>query len=170
MTEITFKTKYDLGAIGTGHKKLTVTSWNGGDYKFDIRDWYDNGNAGKGIALTKGELKALFDLLEAMETTDELSNILSSDEPTETTETTEESSETYPDDIDSKFKELDKLFKDFKVEKKYGIMEFAKESGNRLQYYVTKDSKQFPEYEDLVKKLELKSFVTDKGNLYIYTL
>lgn len=167
MAEITFKTKYDLGAIGTGHKKLTVTSWNGGDYKFDIRDWYDNGNAGKGIALTKGELKALFDLLEAMETTDELSNILSSDEPTETAE---EPTETYPDDIDGKFKELDKLFKDFKVEKKYDTMEFAKESGNRLQYHVTKGDKKFPKYEDLVKKLELKSFVTDKGNLYIYTL
>ena len=171
-----------------------------GEYKFDIRDWYENGNVGKGITLTLGELKSLFDLLEKMSTPDESVNELSSDdldalfntdsasdsnteEPTNTTtkESTVLDSDAllemltsdvpdYPDDINDKFKELDKLFDGFDVNKKYDTMEFAKESGNRLQYTVTKGSKDFPKYDDVVEKLGLKSFVTGKGNLFIYTL
>lgn len=150
MADLTFKTKVDFGNIG-GNKKLTFTSWNGGDYKFDIRDWYDNGNVGKGITLTKKELKALYDLL--VDASDEL-------------EITEE---TFPDKIQNTFDELDKMFKGFKTKKDYGKMPFA--NGKRLQYYVKKGNKTLPKIKEAdLKKLGVNHFITNKGNLYIYTL
>ena len=150
MADLTFKTKIDFGKIG-GNKKLTLTSWNGGDYKFDIRDWYDNGNVGKGITLTKKELKALYDLL--VDASDEL----------EITEAT------FPDKIQKTFDELDKMFKGFKTKKDYGKMPFA--NGKRLQYYVEKGKKTLPKIKETdFKKLGVSHFITNKGNLYIYTL
>lgn len=185
MTDVTFKIKNDLGSIGNGHKKLTVMSWNGGDYKFDIRDWYDNGNVGKGISLTKGELKSLYDLLADLlevkddDTVEDLSNILETDDESEIVEETVEEvedeneielEETTDDNIDNIFKKLDKLFKGFTTSKDYSVMPFAKESGKRIQYSVLKSKKDFPKYETTVEELGLKSYITKQGNLYIYTL
>lgn len=179
MADLTFKTKVDFGSIG-GKKKLTYTSWNDGEYKFDIRDWYDNGNVGKGITLTKDELKSLYGLLKNVydtqsEETISLDDFLN-DEVKDDTEpnndvvepTTEQK---YPDKIQKIFDELDKMYGDYETERDYGVMAFAEASGERLQYMVKKkDGKNFRISETALNKLGLKHFITDKGNLYIYTL
>lgn len=173
MADVKFEIKKDLGSIG-GKKKLTYTAWNGNAPKFDIRDWYDNGNAGKGVALDKAELESLYKLLQtvfesAEETTEEvIENPWDKEETTEPEEKDEvlELLNTYPEDVQKKFDALDKLFNGFTVEKAYGKMPFAE--GNRLQYSVAKGK--FPKYEGTLKKLGLNWFITDIGNLYIYTL
>ena len=161
MADITFKTKIDFGNFG-GNKKLTFTSWNDGEYKFDIRDWYEGGKVGKGITLTKTELLALYNLLENMDTDVE------DDVEEDIEEVIEEIDEDlFPEEIQKKVDSLDKLFKGFKTERTYGELPFTK--GERLQYLVEKGKKAFPSYEKPLEKLGLKSFVTGKGNLYIYT-
>ncbi len=57
-----------VGEISTtagGYKKeLNLISWNGGEAKYDIRDWNnDHSRSSKGITLTLEELKNLRDLL-----------------------------------------------------------------------------------------------------------
>jgi len=48
-------------------KKLNLISWNARDAKYDLRDWApDNEKMGKGITLTKDELKELRDVLNNM--------------------------------------------------------------------------------------------------------
>ncbi|NBI06168.1 YdbC family protein [Senegalia massiliensis] len=48
-------------------KKLNLISWNSRDAKYDLRDWApDNEKMGKGITLTKDELKELRDVLNNM--------------------------------------------------------------------------------------------------------
>ena len=174
MADVKFEIKKDLGSIG-GKKKLTYTAWNGNAPKFDIRDWYDNGNAGKGVTLDKKELESLYGLLQtvfesAEETTEEvIENPWDAEEETTEPEKKDEVLEllnTYPEDVQKKFDALDELFKGMTVEKAYGQMPFA--DGDRLQYSVKKGK--FPKYEDKLKKLGLNWFVTDMGNLYIYTL
>ena len=187
MGNLTFKTKADFGKIG-GNKKLTFTSWNGGDYKFDIRDWYDNGNVGKGITLTKEELKSLYDLLLGMEdkeedkTDDNTDCDFSSLFEVENNETKEDdasndmtlfasetSEKTFPDKIQKIFDALDKMFDGFVTEKDYGKMPFA--DGDRLQYYVKLGNKKLPVIKEAdLKELGVSHFITNKGNLYIYTL
>lgn len=187
MADLTFKTKVDFGKIG-GNKKLTFTSWNGGDYKFDIRDWYDNGNVGKGITLTKEELKALYDLLLGMEDnpedkTDEntdcdfsslfdASDNEATDNDTDNDMTlfaSETNEKTFPNKIQKIFDALDKMFDGFVTEKDYGKMPFA--DGDRLQYYVKLSNKKLPAIKEAdLKKLGVSHFITNKGNLYIYTL
>ena len=42
-------------------KELNLISWNGGEPKYDIRDWSaDHEKMGKGITLTKEEAKQLY--------------------------------------------------------------------------------------------------------------
>ena len=174
MAELTFETKIDFGGIG-GRKKLTFTSWNNNAPRYDIRDWYENGSAGKGITLDVTELQKLFEILKQM---DENGQFAEKEEPeempfgdsveeTKAEETTEEPKE-FPKAVQKVFETLDKLFEGFEITKDYGEMPFAK--GNRVQYTVAKSKKKFPKYEDTLEKLKLKSFVTNKGNLYIYTL
>ena len=176
MADITFKTQIDFGNFG-GNKKLTFTSWNGNAPRYDIRDWYDD-KAGKGITLDKSELKTLYDLLCDMfddsvpaddkEDDIDIDAILNGeeeqislfDEPTDEPK--------YPEAIQKIFDVLDKLFDGFSTLKDYGKMPFA--DGERLQFYVKKENKDFPAYEDVLKDLGVKSFITGKGNLYIYTL
>lgn len=173
MTDIKFEIKKDLGSIG-GKKKLTYTAWNGNAPKFDIRDWYENGNAGKGVTLDKAELESLYKLLQTVfesaeeETEEVIENPWDKEETTAPEEKDEvlELLNTYPKNIQKKFDALDELFKGFTVEKAYGTMPFA--DGDRLQYSVKKGK--FPSYEKTLKKLGLNWFVTDMGNLYIYTL
>ena len=74
----------------------------------------------------------------------------------------------YPAEIQQKFKVLEEMFSGFKTEKMYGKMPFA--DGDRLQFCVTKNDKPFDVKENDLKELGVKWFITDKGNLYIYTL
>lgn len=181
MADLKYEVKIDFGSIG-GKKKLTFTSWNDNAPRYDIRDWYEN-NVGKGITLDKDELKNLYELLSTMfedESEEAVENPWDSEEEEQTTlfdesvieELTDlikgESESKYPKKVQKAFNELDKLFKGFKTEKAYGKMPFA--DGDRLQYSVTKGKKAFPDYEAKLDELELKSFITNKGNLYIYTL
>ena len=49
-------------------KELRSISWNNREAKFDIREWSPDGSKmGKGITISKEELKALKGLLEDME-------------------------------------------------------------------------------------------------------
>ena len=181
MSDVKFEIKKDLGNIG-GRKKLTYTSWNGNAPRFDVRDWYDNGNAGKGITFDKDELESLYGLLQNIfekpaeeiveETEEESEEAFENPWDKEEVAEPEPKDETlellnaYPDDIQKKFDALDDLFKGLTTEKAYGKMPFA--DGDRLQYSVKKAN--FPDYEDTLTSLELKWFITDAGNLYIYTL
>lgn len=188
MADLTFELKIDFGNIG-GKKKLTFMSWNGNAPRYDIRDWYSDDKCGKGITLDKEELKSLYGILEAMfeeevdeEVEDEVEETIEEetveeqitlfDEPEETTEdeaTEEDTTDNYPKEIQAIFKTLDGLFEEFTTEKAYGQMPFA--DGERIQYLVKKSDDGFPEkYNEMLEELGLKSFITDKGNLYIYTL
>ena len=177
MADIKFNTKYDFGNIG-GNKRLTYTSWNDGDYKFDIRSWYDNGNMGKGISLTKTELKSLYDILGALYSEDvtETENVaeddffnIDSDDSDSSDDSDDIDDIVYPKDIQKKFDKLDEIFDGYEIEKDYGIMPFAKDKGNRLQYKVLKYDKDVALVEDDLTELGLKNFMTNKGNLYIYS-
>lgn len=174
MADIKFETKLDFGKISDkSNKRLTYTSWNDGDFKFDIRDWYDNGNVGKGITLTKTELKSLYDLMGEVfgAESDDLPDLdnFTDKEVKDDTEPSD-ASEDYPEDIKNIFDKLDEVFKDFTVSKAYDVMPFATSCGKRVQYLVRKGRKKLPDYENIVADLKLNSFVTDKGNLFIYTL
>ncbi|MBT1318417.1 hypothetical protein FCL64_01970 [Mycoplasma bovis] len=53
-----------LTTAGGYKKELNLISWNGGEAKYDIRDWNnDHSRSSKGITLTLEELKNLRDLL-----------------------------------------------------------------------------------------------------------
>ena len=60
----------ELGAISEGskgwRKELNRISWNGGEPKYDIRDWSPNHEKmGKGITLTEYELRQLKEMIDA---------------------------------------------------------------------------------------------------------
>ena len=49
-------------------KELNLISWNDREAKYDLRDWApDNVKMGKGITLSKEELKALKDILNGLD-------------------------------------------------------------------------------------------------------
>lgn len=49
-------------------KELRLISWNDREPKYDIREWSPDGDKmGKGVTLTKEELKALKEMLNTME-------------------------------------------------------------------------------------------------------
>ena len=54
-----------LSEIAKGWKKeLNLISWNGGASKYDIRDWApQHEKMGKGITLSKDEIKELYKIL-----------------------------------------------------------------------------------------------------------
>lgn len=48
-------------------KEINLVSWNGGEPKYDIRNWHpDREKCGKGIALTRDEAIALMDALNSV--------------------------------------------------------------------------------------------------------
>ena len=60
--------KYEIGVISESlkgwRKELNLVSWNGGEPKYDIRDWAPgHEKMGKGITLTKEEVQKLYKLL-----------------------------------------------------------------------------------------------------------
>lgn len=68
MADIKFDIVEELGVLSESPKgwtkELNLVSWNGGDPKYDIRDWApDHEKMGKGVTLTKEEAKELYILL-----------------------------------------------------------------------------------------------------------
>lgn len=71
MAEIKFEIKEHIGVIAEGSKgwkkELNLISWNGGETKYDIRDWSpEHEKMGKGVTLNSEELHALKNLLETI--------------------------------------------------------------------------------------------------------
>ena len=68
MAEFTYKIIQHLGVLSEGSKgwkrELNLVSWNGGDPKYDLRDWSPNHDKmGKGISLSVEELDELKSIL-----------------------------------------------------------------------------------------------------------
>ena len=71
-TKITFTIEEELGDLSVASngwkKRLTYTSWNGRNPKFDLRSWSDDHNAmTKGLTLTKEEMVKLKEILNAID-------------------------------------------------------------------------------------------------------
>ena len=71
MAELKFEVTEQLGTIGEGSKgwkkELNLVSWNDRKAKADIRDWDEtHQKMGKGLTLTKEELKNLKNLLNSI--------------------------------------------------------------------------------------------------------
>ncbi|MGL4402370.1 MAG: YdbC family protein [Fusobacteriaceae bacterium] len=72
MAEIKFDILEKLGVIGESSKgwtrEVNVVSWNNRKGKIDIRDWDEHHEKmGKGITLSKEELKALKEILDGID-------------------------------------------------------------------------------------------------------
>ena len=72
MSDIKYEIVKKLGVLSKSAsgwaKELNLISWNDREPKYDIRDWsMDGTKMGKGVTLSKEELKALKDLLNGME-------------------------------------------------------------------------------------------------------
>lgn len=70
-TEVKREVKCIYGELSSNErgwsKKVTITSWNGGEDKLDIRDWNtDMTRCGKGISLTNQEAFNLYKILDNM--------------------------------------------------------------------------------------------------------
>ncbi|PJI07409.1 MULTISPECIES: YdbC family protein [Clostridium] len=69
MAEVKFDIIKNLGVISEGargwKKEINIMSWNGRKAKIDIRDWDEaHSKMGKGITLSKDELKKLKEILD----------------------------------------------------------------------------------------------------------
>ncbi|MDR2005693.1 MAG: hypothetical protein LBP78_00385 [Acidaminococcales bacterium] len=65
-----FEVVNELGVISEGskgwRKEFNRVSWNGGEPKYDIRDWNEgHEKMGKGITLSEAEMRKLRELLSA---------------------------------------------------------------------------------------------------------
>jgi hypothetical protein len=72
MPDIKYEIKETLGVLSEGSKgwskELNLISWNDREPKYDIREWSpDHSKMGKGVTLSKQELKALKELLADIE-------------------------------------------------------------------------------------------------------
>lgn len=72
MADLKYEIKENLGVISESSKgwtkELDLISWNGREPKYDLRDWApEHEKMGKGITLTKEDLKELSKLLENMD-------------------------------------------------------------------------------------------------------
>lgn len=70
--DFTFNIEKELGTLSTSktgwEMKLNLVSWGGREAKYDIRSWSpDLQKMGKGISMTVEELKALKDILNAID-------------------------------------------------------------------------------------------------------
>lgn len=68
MADIKYEIEKELGVVSESAKgwtkELNLISWNGKEAKYDLRDWApEHEKMGKGITLSKEELKALKELL-----------------------------------------------------------------------------------------------------------
>ena len=72
MSDFSYEITRPLGILGSGGrgwtKELNLISWNGREPKYDIRDWApEHEKMGKGVTLSRDELKSLKDLLNTLE-------------------------------------------------------------------------------------------------------
>jgi hypothetical protein len=72
MAGIKYEIKETVGELGASSKgwtkELNLISWNDREPKYDIRDWApDHEKMGKGVTLTKDELKSLRAVLNEMD-------------------------------------------------------------------------------------------------------
>ncbi len=72
MAEIKFEIKETIGLLSESPKgwtkELNLISWNDREPKYDLRDWApEHQKMGKGVTLTKEELKKLREVLNGME-------------------------------------------------------------------------------------------------------
>lgn len=68
MADVKFEIVEQIGVISESAKgwtkELNKISWNGGEAKYDIRDWApEHEKMGKGVTLTSDEAKKLLELL-----------------------------------------------------------------------------------------------------------
>lgn len=68
MESVEYKIIENFGAISTSPsgwtKELNLISWNGGEPKYDIRQWApDHAKMGKGVSLSREEAEELKNLL-----------------------------------------------------------------------------------------------------------
>lgn len=68
MADIKYDILEELGVLSESakgwKKELNLISWNGGAFKYDIRDWApQHEKMGKGITLSKDEIKELYKIL-----------------------------------------------------------------------------------------------------------
>lgn len=72
MADFKFEITEEIGVLSTSKsgwtRELNMVSWNGGEPKYDLRDWSpDHEKMGKGISLNLAEVKALKELLEEVD-------------------------------------------------------------------------------------------------------
>lgn len=72
MAEIKFEIQKNVGVLSEGSKgwtkELNLISWNNREGKYDIREWDpEHVKMGKGVTLSKEELRKLRELLNGME-------------------------------------------------------------------------------------------------------
>ena len=72
MAEIKYDIVKELGIVSEGSagwsKELNLISWNGREPKYDLRDWSpEHAKMGKGITLSKDELRGLKELLNSID-------------------------------------------------------------------------------------------------------
>ena len=68
MAEFRYEIQENLGVISESSngwsRELNLISWNGGNPKYDIRNWApEHEKMGKGIGLTKDELESLYNII-----------------------------------------------------------------------------------------------------------
>ena len=68
MSEIKYEIEKEIGVLSESSKgwtkELNKISWNGGNAKYDLRDWAPNREKmGKGVTLTEDEVRKLKELL-----------------------------------------------------------------------------------------------------------
>lgn len=72
MVDIKFEIKETVGVLSESAKgwtkELNLVSWNDREPKYDIREWSpEHDKMGKGVTLSKEELKALKQLLDKLD-------------------------------------------------------------------------------------------------------
>lgn len=72
MAEIKYEIKESIGVLSESSKgwskELNLVSWNDKEAKYDLREWdADHKKMGKGVTLSKDELKKLKDILNQMD-------------------------------------------------------------------------------------------------------
>ena len=68
MAEFKYEIQEEIGVVSESSngwsRELNLISWNGGNPKYDIRDWApEHEKMGKGIGLTKDELESLYNII-----------------------------------------------------------------------------------------------------------
>ena len=70
--EVTFEIKEHIGVISENNKgwtkEVNLVSWNGGETKYDIREWDpEHVKMSRGVTLNEEQVTALRDILNSLE-------------------------------------------------------------------------------------------------------